>query len=66
VFQKLDAAQPGQWGAFGKAGPLDAKPFVSPVENFYMTDPISRASIVMAKCTETYVTGTAEATGTHG
>ena len=31
-----------------------------------MTDPISRASETMAKCTETYVAGGVEATGTYG
>ena len=29
--------------------------FMSPVRNFYMTDPISRASVTMAKCTEAFV-----------
>lgn len=45
---------------------MEASPFRSPIANFYMTDPISRASETMAKCTATYVTGEAEATGTHG
>jgi NADH-quinone oxidoreductase subunit G len=66
VFAKLDAAQPGTWAAFGKAGPVDGAPFVSPITNFYMTDPISRASATMAACTETYLKGSAARTGTHG
>jgi NADH-quinone oxidoreductase subunit G len=66
VFGKLDAAQPGAWAAFGKAGPVDGAPFVSPIANFYMTDPISRASATMAACTETYLKGSAARTGTHG
>jgi NADH-quinone oxidoreductase subunit G len=71
VFATLDTAQPGAWGAFGQAGPLDPAPFASPVENFYMTDPISRASETMAKCTELYVHGRQpvdeqELTGTYG
>ena len=70
-FAKLDVAQPGAWGAFGQAGPTDPAPFVSPVENFYMTDPISRASETMAKCTELFVYGRQptdeqERTGTYG
>ena len=65
-FQRLDAIEPAAWGAFGREGPLDAAPFSPPIENFYMTDPISRASETMAKCTATYVTGEAGATGTHG
>ena len=38
----------------------------SPIDNFYMTDPISRASETMAECTETFGAPDAEATGTHG
>jgi NADH-quinone oxidoreductase subunit G len=60
------------WGAFGAAGPVNTTAaFVSPVANFYMTDPISRASATMARCTETFL-GAAEGasaqarTGTHG
>jgi NADH-quinone oxidoreductase subunit G len=71
VFGVIDKAQPGAWGAFGKAGPVDPAPFVSPVENFYMTDAISRASETMAKCSELYVHGRQpqddqELTGTYG
>jgi NADH-quinone oxidoreductase subunit G len=71
AFATLDAAQPGQWGAFGKPGPTDPAPFKSPVDNFYMTDPISRASETMAKCTDVFIHGRApadeqELTGTYG
>ena len=40
------------WSAFGKTGDISADPFKPAIENFYMTDPISRASVTMAKCTE--------------
>ncbi|MGH6916097.1 MAG: hypothetical protein ACREJ0_00140, partial [Geminicoccaceae bacterium] len=33
---------------------------------FYMTDPISRASETMAKCTEAFVLGPRRKTGTNG
>ncbi len=65
-FQRLDGVEPAAWGEFGRAGSLDGAPFRSPIANFYMTDPISRASETMAKCTATFITGEAEATGTHG
>ena len=65
-FQRLDVVERAGWGEFGREGPVSPAPFESPIANFYMTDPISRASIVMAECTEAYVTGPAEATGTHG
>jgi NADH-quinone oxidoreductase subunit G len=41
-----------EWKKFGKEGTLSAQPFVPVIDNFYMTDPISRASVTMAKCTE--------------
>jgi NADH-quinone oxidoreductase subunit G len=65
VFGTLDQRVPAPWGAFGQAGEMGAEPFVSPVANFYMTDPISRASPTMAECTEVFVNGQAR-TGTHG
>jgi NADH-quinone oxidoreductase subunit G len=65
-FQRLESVEPASWSEFGRAGPVDAAPFRATIANFYMTDPISRASETMAQCTATYVTGEAEATGTHG
>ena len=49
-FAALDQQAAGAWGPFGKEGPLSEAPFVSPVGNFYMTCPISRASKTMAEC----------------
>ena len=34
----------------GEAGDLPTAPFKSPIEDFYMTNPIARASVVMAEC----------------
>ncbi|MFO1059558.1 MAG: NADH-quinone oxidoreductase subunit NuoG [Dongiaceae bacterium] len=66
-LQRLDAIEPAAWGPFGGDGPVDPAPFVHPIANYYMTDPISRASETMAECTDVYVRGTAgEKTGTHG
>jgi NADH-quinone oxidoreductase subunit G len=65
-FQRLDKIEPAAWGSFGQEGPVTAEAFVSPIDNFYMTDPISRASETMAKCVETYLTADGGATGTHG
>ena len=45
---------------------MDAAPFVSPVRNFYMTDPISRASLTMAECTRLLAGGAKGMTGTDG
>jgi NADH-quinone oxidoreductase subunit G len=49
-FAALDQQAAGAWGAFGKAGAMGDAPFVSPITNFYMTDPVSRASKTMADC----------------
>ncbi|MDF2763117.1 MAG: NADH-quinone oxidoreductase [Rhodospirillales bacterium] len=65
-FAELDEIVPADWGSFGREGPLDPAPFRSPIENYYMTDAISRASETMAKCTEVYVLGSQQRTGTHG
>ena len=36
--------------AFGEAGALLDAPLVSPVDDFYLTNPIARASVTMAEC----------------
>jgi NADH-quinone oxidoreductase subunit G len=65
-FARVGAVQPARWDAFGREGPLDAAAFALPIANYYMTDPISRASLTMAKCTETHGLGQRARTGTHG
>jgi len=65
-FAVLDDLQPAAWGAFGKVGATDAAPFRLPIENYYMTDPISRASETMAACSAAFVATDARKTGTHG
>jgi NADH-quinone oxidoreductase subunit G len=66
VFGRIDdTPQPAPFGAFGTSGQVAATPFASPIKNYYMTDPISRVSETMAKCTATYGAPTGK-TGTHG
>ena len=50
VFGAVDQQKAGSWGTFGTAGPVGDAPLVSPIANFYMTCPISRASRTMAEC----------------
>ena len=64
-FAETDAIRPLAWQPFGQAGAMDGRSFTSPIVNFYMTDPISRTSAVMAACTEA-MSGPASRTGTHG
>lgn len=65
-FLGIDSVSAAPWGEFGTAGAVSSAPFTSPIENFYMTDPISRASETMAKCTETFLGGQEKMTGTDG
>jgi len=49
-FAALGQQAAGGWGEFGRSGSTTDAPFASPVANYYMTDPISRASRTMAEC----------------
>ena len=63
VFSGLGFA-PGASGASalqasgsGSAGTISADAFKAPIEDFYLTNPIARASKTMAECTEVYMAG---------
>lgn len=62
---QIDIVSPSSWGDFGVLGEMAEMPFKSPVDNFYMTDPISRVSETMAACTEVFVQD-GKRTGTDG
>lgn len=51
LFDELDTVQRAPWEPFGQEGPLSSAPFETLIRNFYMTDPISRHSLIMARCT---------------
>lgn len=51
-LQQLDHITAAVWKPCGKIGTLDTLPLLSGQQNFYRTDPISRASKTMAKCTQ--------------
>jgi NADH-quinone oxidoreductase subunit G len=65
VFLGIDEITKPRWASFGRDGDITAKPFKSPIQNFYMTDPISRASPTMAECSGLRA-GNGEKTGTDG
>ena len=66
VFGKVnETPAPASFGAFGAAGQVAAQVFTSPIKNFYMTDPISRASETMAKCAAA-AAAPVEKTAAHG
>jgi len=63
----VDRIVPAAWDAFGAAGTIDGNtPLVSPTTDFYQTNPVARASIVMAECSQAASGQTVKATGTHG
>ena len=67
VFTHMDEVVAADWDAFGAPGTIDATPFAYPIDNYYQTDPISRASQTMAQCTQEFVMGqSGKATGTDG
>lgn len=66
VFDQVDITSGAEWGSFGSDGAMNAAAFESPVSNYYMTDPISRASETMAECTREFVNANGERTGTDG
>jgi NADH-quinone oxidoreductase subunit G len=66
AFANLERIVPAAWGSFGTKGSVNGSDFAYPIANFYMTDPISRASETMAECTTELLGGAREKTGTHG
>jgi NADH-quinone oxidoreductase subunit G len=60
IFGELDVCHNNQWDVFGQDGQMGEMTFASPVDMFYMTNPIARASVTMAKCVEE-ILGRAEA-----
>jgi NADH-quinone oxidoreductase subunit G len=70
TFLAIDAVTPAAPAAFAAAGEVDGAPFTMPIENYYMTDAVSRASPTMAKCMEEFGIGDHGSvklgTGTHG
>ena len=51
LFAEIDRLVPAEWRNFGEVGVPSAGPLGESIANYYMTDPISRASPTMAECT---------------
>jgi NADH-quinone oxidoreductase subunit G len=66
VFGAVDQLERAAWGPFGQDGAVDPAPFALPIDNYYMTDPISRASQTMASCSAELLPAAREVTGTDG
>jgi NADH-quinone oxidoreductase subunit G len=67
-FAEIDGILPAAWDSFGAEGAMEPVPFAYPIADFYLTDPISRASPTMAQCSAVYweSRNTPAKTGTHG
>ncbi len=52
VLSNIGRREKAERKPFGFEGRVSAEPFTPVIANFYMTDPISRASLTMAKCTQ--------------
>jgi NADH-quinone oxidoreductase subunit G len=68
TLARPDEVVKAPWGRFGAEGPITPAPFVYPIADFYRTDPISRASETMKKCSALHLAGqqAMPRTGTHG
>ena len=67
VFNHINNVVASDWDSFGQSGAVHASAFEYPIDNYYQTDPISRASRTMAQCTQEFVFGSpGKATGTDG
>lgn len=64
-WTKIGQVEAAAWAPFGTQGDMGDEPFASSVTSHYLTNPISRASDVMAECAA-IAGGDREATGTDG
>jgi NADH-quinone oxidoreductase subunit G len=64
-FAALDAIRPGAKADVERlaaaGGAVSGPPFMSPIRNFYLTNPIARASAVLAECSAMHLGPAAEA-----
>jgi NADH-quinone oxidoreductase subunit G len=57
IFAHIDAVPAAAWAPFAKDGKCDKTPFVLPVEDFYQTNAVARASATMAECSAAFGAG---------
>jgi len=62
----VDVVTPAAWGNFGADGSVEDAVFVNPISDYYLTNPISRSSKIMADCSSTFSHTKSEGTGTNG
>jgi NADH-quinone oxidoreductase subunit G len=57
LFREVDQITPPSWKKSGKGGAVSSKAFQLPIDNFYMTNVISRHSPTMARCVQEFYQG---------
>ena len=62
----IDETPMAEWGDFGTKGSIDAGGIAPAVDNFYLTNPIARASDIMADCIDARSGEEVKGTGTNG
>ncbi len=65
TFANPDEIQAASWQDFGTKGDITPSALMSPITNYYMTDPVSRVSKTMAECTAVLI-NPQQRTGTNG
>ncbi len=65
-FAQIDRVSRAASVTSGPGGSMDDAPFSNAITDFYFTNPIARASKIMADCAATYGNKEAGATGTNG
>ncbi|MEE8172562.1 MAG: molybdopterin-dependent oxidoreductase, partial [Alphaproteobacteria bacterium] len=65
-FKTTNRIAQAAWSDFGTPGDMSGDAFVNPVDDFYLTDAISRASDSMTQCSALFVTGQQGKMGTDG
>jgi NADH-quinone oxidoreductase subunit G len=66
VFASAERLVAAAWEPFGVRGAIADAPLVPAIDNFYLTNPICRASVTMAECSAALAAGSQAKTGTHG
>ena len=70
ALARLDVVTPAERSAIdalaGRGGSVGSEPFASAIGDFYLTNPIARASAVMAEMSALKKSFQQGATGTHG
>jgi len=54
VFKSIDQITPAKWGKFGEKGKTLKDPFAAYGEDYYLSNPVCRASKTMHECTDAF------------